>query len=48
MLMCCPGCIKTEGDTKGRWPLIYEYADTEEYGRCTPKTLSVLGYTACS
>ena len=43
-----PGCIKTEGDTEGCRPVVYECTNTKEYGRCPPEALSVLGYTACS
>jgi len=45
---CCSGCVKTERDTKGSRPVVYECTNAKEYGRCSPETLSVLGYAACS
>jgi len=50
-IVCFDGCylgyVKTEGDTKGSRPVVYECTDAKEYGRCAPETLSVLGHTTC-
>jgi len=45
---CCLGYVKTEGDTEGSRPVVYECTNAEEYGRCPTETLSILGHTACS